>query len=90
MLFPNAKEMTIALDKYLPLAEGQTGEHPFVDRIFSDNVKRLAKADQVWGAIIKRDIDQTLRAHKRLARVSRYTIKINPPRAGPRCEYRWI
>ena len=64
MLFPNAKEMTIALDKYLPLAEGQTGEHPFVDRIFSDNVKRLAKADQVCGAVIKRDIDQTLRAHK--------------------------
>ena len=64
MLFPNAKEMTIALDKYLLLAEGWTGKHPLVDRIFSDNVKCLAKADQVCGAVIKRDIDQTLRAYK--------------------------
>ena len=64
MLFPNAKEVTIALDKYLPLAEDRTGKHPLADGIFSDNVKHLARADQVRGAVIKRDIDQTLRAHK--------------------------
>ena len=56
--------MTFAPDKYLPLADGRMGKHTLTEGIFSDDVQHLARADQAGGAVVKRETNQQLRAHK--------------------------